>query len=146
MQWPLLQPPREGPWFLVATVSDSVQLLGSCSGWGHPWIDTCWLFCLSQGHLPYLPAHPVTQLAVWLQPDLPSCPCVGFSQSPKKMKTPPLSKSKKPGKSPHSRALGGSLKPTKARSLGGFKDPSRDRPLPKEAAHFIHPSIHSADP
>ncbi|XP_025140478.1 protein TBATA isoform X2 [Bubalus bubalis] len=49
-----------------------------------------------QGHLPYLPARPVTQLAVWLQPDLPSCPCVGFSQSPKKMKTPPLPKSEKP--------------------------------------------------
>ena len=112
---------------------------GSCSGWGHPCTDTCWLFCLSQGHLPHLPACPVAQLAIWLQLDLPISPCVGFSQSLKKMKTPPLSKSEKPGKSPPAVGL---TEAHMARSLGGFKDPSRDGPLPKEAAHFIPPSIH----
>lgn len=37
----------------------------------------------------------------------PASPCVGFSQSPKKTKTPPLSNSEKPGKSPSSRSLCG---------------------------------------
>lgn len=81
----------------VAAAGDGVTVVGSGLGWGQPWTDACWLLPLP-GALS-LPSH---------QPCLtyPPSPPVGFSQSPKKTKTPPLTKSKKPGKSPHSRTLG----------------------------------------
>lgn len=71
----LLQKGLGSLWPQQATES---QLLGSCSGWGHPGTDAAGGLsgrggsCLSLGHPPHLLARPATLLAAWLQSDLPS--------------------------------------------------------------------------
>lgn len=92
----------------------------------------------------FLTSLPILPLCCGvLQPDLPgpSLLFVGYSQS-KKTKTPSLLKSEKPGKSPCSRSLGAHQDPSWLDSLADSRLLG-DRSLPKEAAHFIHSSIHS---
>lgn len=92
----------------------------------------------------FLTSPPILPLCCGvLQPDLsgPSLLFVGYSQS-KKTKTPSLLKSEKPGKSPCSRSPGAHRDPSWLDSLADSRLLG-DRSLPKEAAHFIHSSIHS---
>lgn len=105
------------------------QLLGSCLAWCQLWTDARWFSrrvgsCLSLSLSPwstFLISLPTLLLCCGvLQPDLPgpSLLCVGYSQSLKKTKTPPLPKSEKPGKIPWSR-------PLRAGFPRGFKAPRR---------------------
>lgn len=117
------------------------QSSGSCLGWCQPRIDAGWFSGRlgSRLLLEYLPHLPTPT------PDLPrpSSLSVGCSQSPKKTKTPPLSKSEKPGKVPCGRSPQAHLGPPWLDSLGDLRLLG-DGSLPKEAAHCIHSSIHSS--
>lgn len=130
MQWPPYRSLQKGLGSLWLQRAIESQLLGSCLGWGHPWTDTCWLsggvgLASPWGTFPTsLPTLPLG----WLHGSsltFPASPCVGFSQSLKKTKTPPPSKSEKPGKSPHSRSLGAQRGPPWLDSSGDTRTPWR---------------------
>lgn len=91
----------------------------------------------------FLTSPPILPLCCgMLQPDLSGTSLFfdGYSQS-KKTKTPSLLKSEKPGKSPCNRSLGAHRDPFWLDSLADSRL-FGDRSLPKEAAHFIHSSVH----
>ena len=67
VQWPLLQPPREGPWFRVATVSDGAAVVGVLLRVG-PSLDRYLLALLPFPGAPFLPPRPPCHSAGCMAP------------------------------------------------------------------------------
>lgn len=146
VQWPPLQLlGQEGLGSLWPKQAKGSQLSGSCLGWGQPQTlaGSLGRSASASPWSTFLTSPPILPLCCgMLQPDLSGTSLFfdGYSQS-KKTKTPSLLKSEKPGKSPCNRSLGAHRDPFWLDSLADSRL-FGDRSLPKEAAHFIHSSVH----